>query len=516
MRLTSCLLLSLLPAFAFACNGSSSAAPDEDGGASSSSSGGGDSGSEGGGPGGGFYTPKGCAYSFQPQSSLGFTNLALDDTGAINASMAAPERVRVGLGGGVVKGTPGYADPSTSAAFTWETADANHAAKVKYGTSATALSTVQTGYTWTVPASVSLGTAVNWHEAHVCGLTPATTYYYQVGGGPTGSEVWSATQSFTTMPAAGSSITVGVFGDARDVDTVWQLVNTREKELAVNMTLIPGDVVLSGGAEIEYQQWLDKVWKDPNNAGQFLTLGEQMILPINGNHENDTAPSFANWAIPADAQHQYPETYFSMDVGPVHFVMIDDMYISQITGGSVPAEAQAQLKWLDADLSAAVADRKNHPFIVALSHRGIYSTSLHSGDGDVLAVRGALAPMFDKYKVDLVINGHDHEYERSKPLHAGNPATGAPVVGTGTVYVINAGAGANPYGVNSNPQAYSAKQQGFCGGGSLTGCSYMYVGLYSTIAATATTLTMTAYGAKPSSTTYMNDDVIDTLTLTAQ
>jgi hypothetical protein len=513
MRLTSSLLLSLLPVFAFACGGPTSAAPEDSG--TGSSSGGGDSGSEGG-PGGGFYTPAGCSYSFQPESTLGFTNLALDDTGPINASNAAPVRVRVGLGGGVVKGSAGYADPSTSAAFTWETADANHAAKVKFGTSATALSTVQTGYTWTVPGNISLGTAVNWHEVHVCGLKPDTTYYYQVGGGPSNAEVWSATQSFRTMPASGSSVTVGVFGDARDVDTVWQLVNTREKELGVGLSLIPGDVVLSGAAEIDYQTWLDEIWKDPKNAGGFLTLGEQMILPINGNHENDSAASFANWAVPADAQHQYPETYFSLDVGPVHFVLIDDNYIGQITGGSVGAEAQAQLKWLDADLAAAVADRKNHPFIVALSHKGIYSTSLHSGDGDVLAVRGALAPLYDKYKVDLAINGHDHEYERSKPVHAGTPPTGAPVVGTGTVYVINAGAGANPYGVNVSPQPYSAKQQGFCGNGSTNGCMYQYVGLYSTIAATMTTLTMTAYGAKPSSTSYMNDDVIDTLTLNAQ
>ena len=53
------------------------------------------------------------------------------------------------------------------------------------------------------------------HQVDVCGLTPGTTYYYQVGGGAAGGEIWSATQSFTTVPAAGDPITVGVYGDAR-------------------------------------------------------------------------------------------------------------------------------------------------------------------------------------------------------------------------------------------------------------------------------------------------------------
>lgn len=504
MRIASFLLLSLLPGFALGCNGQSSAAPPED---------------DGGGDGGTttfLYTPKGCSYSFEPQANLGLKDLALDDTGPVSATNGIPQRVRLGLGGAVVKGKPGYADPTTMAAFTWETAEANHAAKVRFGTSASAMSSTQTGYSWTVPASI--GPATNMHEVHVCGLTPGTTYYYQVGGGPSGSEVWSATQSFSTLPTSGT-VKIGVFGDARDNDVVWQIVHERMKELAVDIMLIPGDVVDIGADEGQYQTWLDSIWKDPNNPGQFLTLGQQMILPIDGNHENDTVQSFANWALPADSEHSYPETYASLDVGSVHFAMLDDLYVSQIVGNSVPAEAATQLSWLNADLAAADADRTNHPFIVVLSHRGIYSTSLHSADGDVLATRGALAPLYDKYKVDLAFNGHDHEYERSYPLHANtsNP-TNTPTVGMGmpwTQYIINAGAGADPYGLKGSVQPYSAKQQYFCG--NAKACSqYPYIGFYSTLTATSSGLTMDAYGVVPGSTSYMSDMKIDTVTVNPQ
>jgi len=520
MRASSSLFIALLPVIAIAspvgCSSQSAASPaGDDGGTSSGSSGGGTG--DGGAQSGTFtvYSPQGCAYSFAPPATpAGFTNLAYDDeTTPVTTTGGAPERVRLGLGGGVTKGKAGYADPTTTAAFTWETAEANRAAKVKLGTSMSSLTTVQTGYVWTTTKGI--GAAANMHEVHVCGLKPGSIYYYQVGGGPSGSEVWSATQSFTTVPASGT-ITVGVFGDARDVVGVWQLVHERMKEAGVAMMVIPGDVVDIGADEDLYTQWLNAIWKDPNNAGSFLTLGQQMIIPIDGNHENDTAESFANWAIPGVAGDPYAETYASFEVGSVHFTMIDDLYISQVASGSSNKEATAQLAWIDSDLKAANADRTNHPFIVALSHRGLFSTSNHAADSDVLNTRGQLAPLYDKYKVDLAVNGHDHEYERSKPLHAGATPSGTPVVGAGTQYMINAGAGADPYAINSSPQSYSSGVQvGFCGGGTACGTS-PYVGIYSIFTISATSVKATVYGLKLSATTYTDDTVIDTLTLTPQ
>jgi hypothetical protein len=495
-------LLPLAAAFAPACSSgqSSAAPPDDEGGTTTTAA----------------YTPAGCGYTFDPQTNLGFTGFALDDSSAVSATAGVPTRVRLGVAGGVDKGDKAaYADPSTKASFTWETAEANHAAQVRYATSmaGVASATPQTGYVWTVPKSI--GPAANMHEVHVCGLKPNTHYYYQVGGGP-GQGVWSAVQDFTTMPAAGSNITVGIFGDSRDVDTVWTTVHKRMQEKAPGLLLIPGDVVNLGADEQLYQQWLSDIWKDPNNPGGFLTLGQQMIVPINGNHEAESADSFANWSIPADSMHPYPETYASFDVGPVHFILIDDAMISSLSPGVTNAEASAQLAWIKSDLQAADADRAAHPFIVALSHRGMFSTSNHAGDTDVLATRGQLAPLYDQFKVDLAINGHDHEYEKSKPLHAGSTPSGAPVTGTGTVYVINAGAGADPYAINMSPQDYSSGVQvAFCGNG--TACSTSpYIGLYSFLTATPTTLTLTAYGLKSSSTSISGDTVIDTVTLTAQ
>jgi hypothetical protein len=450
------------------------------------------------------YAPAGCAYTYTPPATLGFTGLALDDSGPVDPTNGAPQRVRLGLGGGTTKGQPGYADPTTTAAFTWETTESDHAAKVQMGTSPDALSQVHTGYVWSESTSGG-NTVTNMHEVHVCGLTPGTTYFYQVGGGPSGSEVWSATQSFTTVPATGA-LTIGVFGDARDSSTPWQAVGVRMRNAAVDMQLVGGDIVDVGSLESLYVTWLDAIWHDPSDATKFVTLGQQMMVPIGGNHENDASDFFSNFAMPGDGP--YAETYGSFDVGNTHFLMLDDQQIGESleSGGPASAEATAQLAWVDQDLAAASADRTAHPFIVVISHRCMFSTSVHATDSDVLAARGVLVPLYDKYAVDLVVNGHDHDYERSKPLKAGNPPTGAPVVGAGTTYVVSAGAGADAYATGT-PQPFTQTSVAYGSGTS-------YIGAYSILTLQGNMLTLTAYGLKASSSTVADDDVIDTVTLT--
>jgi 3',5'-cyclic AMP phosphodiesterase CpdA len=181
---------------------------------------------------------------------------------------------------------------------------------------------------------------------------------------------------------------------------------------------------------------------------------------------------------------------------------MDDEFAALQTDYTQPP-ASVQLQWLDADLNRANQNRTKVPFIVALSHRGLFSTSLHSTDPDVLSARGQLAPLFDKYAVDLVFNGHDHEYERSNPVKAGNPPTGDPIVGSGTTYVICAGAGADPYAIAQISKTYSLKQVAY-------GNATPYIGAYGVLTLESNMLTFNAYGLKASGT----DDVIDTLTLT--
>jgi hypothetical protein len=461
-------------------------------------------GDDGGGPQGYTHSPVGCPYTVTIPDTFAFTSFAPDDgTGA-----SAPIRVRVGLGGGTKAGQPDYANPSTSAAFTWETATAGHAAKVKIGTDPSALTDVHAGYSWTTPPPVGAIGAdepeTYFHEVHACGLTPGKTYYYQVGGGAAGAEVWSATQSFTTVPSTGKLI-VGLLGDARDQFTTWQLVNQRMRDAGVGLMLVSGDIVDIGTQESLFAKWLDSIWHDPADATKFLTLGQTMMVPIAGNHENEAARFFANFAIPGDGP--YAKTYASFNADNTHFVLFDDEQLAVNDVTAPTPQLTAQLAWLDADLAKANADRAAHPFIVVISHRGLVSSSRHALESDVLQVRGALLPLFDKYAVDLVVNGHDHEYERSNPVKAGSPPSGPVVVqpagSGGTVYMIAAGAGAEPYEVGTGTAAYRATTTKF-------GMGTPYIGCYAIATLEGNTFKVQAYGVKSAGV----DDPIDMFTLT--
>ncbi len=471
------------------------------------------------------FSPPGCAYQVEVPTTRPFTNFALDDATPPTSTVGAePVRVRLGLGGDTTKGAAGaaspagYADPTTSASIVWETPAYTTNAKVRFGTSPSQLTTTQPGFVYvSPPPTVGFGTGenpANMHQVDVCGLTPGTTYYYQVGGGASGSEIWSATQSFTTVPAAGSTITVGVFGDSRDSVTTWQLVNQRMQGAAPNLLLVSGDIVDFGTDESLWTQWLDAVWNGQEDGGaadggatSFLTLGQFITVPVPGNHENDSSQFFANFSIPG--RGEYAKQYSSFDVGNTHFVLVDDEAISENPGS---AEADTILGWLDSDLAAANADRVKHPFIVEINHRCLYSTSTHTSDPDVIQARESMAPLFTKYNVNLVLNGHDHEYERSQPLTAGSPPQGSPVIASslaaGTTYVTNAGAGADAYPPNSIPESYVAPntQVGY-GAYSTKG----YVGCYVLLTLEGSTLTLKAYGMKPGNGGLEGDDVIDSV-----
>ncbi|HUE28428.1 MAG TPA: hypothetical protein VMP89_16755, partial [Solirubrobacteraceae bacterium] len=126
-----------------------------------------------------------------------------------------------------------------------------------------------------------------------------------------------------------------------------------------------------------------------------------------------------------------------------------DLYIRDYSAG-------AQLAWLERELQAARKSRATD-WVVCVVHQLVCSSSL-GGNGCDLGVRKAFQPLFDRYGVDLVLSGHDHDYERTFALRGTVPgsATATPRVASdalteidstkGTVYMVLGGGGAAPTG----------------------------------------------------------------------
>lgn len=447
-------------------------------------------------------TPAGCG--FEVASRPEYEGYA--EGTPVTAAQPNIRRVRLGLGGNVAVGSAGRADPSTSIAFAWQTDDGTLASEVTWGPSpdpATWLAeNRQNGATWLTPPGLfkSNGPA-RMHEAYLCGLTPGTTYYYRVGGGPTGSEVWSDVYSFTTTPGPDSEVTIAAVGDSRSLggaSNTWQLLQRRLHSIGPNVQIFSGDVTTMPHDQVEWEGWLDKAWKDTD--GSPLTLAQTLTLAAHGNHDGHSTIYYANLTLPQDvkAYPDYSELFYSVDIGPVHVVVFDDAWV--VAQDYDPAYAKVFGDWLEADLAAANKNRGSVPWIIATHHRAEFSSSTHGEDPDVLRGRAFLMPYWNKHKVDLLMVSHDHNYERSKPL------SGAPEAPTihdnysdGTVYVVCAGAGAPAYGKGTSD---------------FTETSHDYkeapaLGLYSVIRATKAELKLSAYELRADGT----DPEIDTFTI---
>ena len=172
----------------------------------------------------------------------------------------------------------------------------------------------------------------------------------------------------------------------------------------------------------------------------YTTEGNHDSRPSNGNGvaylDAFTLPG--NGGSPAYPDHA--ERYYSFDYGRVHFVVLDTEFAFQDT-----ARRAEQLSWLESDLAGTA-----QPWKIALFHRSPYSAGGEHGSD--LAVRSAFTPLFEQYGVQLVLSGHEHDYERTLP-------TRAAATGTAVTYIVTGGGGAPLYPAGTASwTAYSASR----------------------------------------------------------
>ena len=278
------------------------------------------------------------------------------------------------------------------------------------------------------------------------------------------ADPFSAT--FRTAPAGRAPFRFTSFGDLATPNTAWVL-SYGQSVYAVEAVesfqplfhLLNGDLCYANLNPAVQPE----VWRDFGNNNQ-TSAASRPWMPCLGNHEVEFcngpqgfASYLARYTLPDNRVPGFGGRWYSFRIGSVLFISLDaDDVVYQdaaafVTGPAALTPAAGtghpairpgtsfylrgysggtQTAWLERTLAAGRRDEAVDWIIVQM-HQCAASSSA-TGNGSDLGIRQEWLPLFDLYQVDLVLSGHDHDYERSFPVRGADTDAGREVA-TGAV-----------------------------------------------------------------------------------
>ncbi len=262
------------------------------------------------------------------------------------------------------------------------------------------------------------GVAANFHSVVFESLEPNTLYSYRVGDGAT----WSEWFQFRTAGREGDPFSFLYFGDAQtNLRSLWSRAIRQAYAHLPHAALMlhAGDLVNRANRDVEWGEWFE--------AGSFI-MATIPQMPSPGNHEygrGDNELQLSEFwqpqfTLPLNGPKGLEETCYFTDVQGVRIISLDS-YMAEESDEFL----EKQRVWLDSVL-------QNNPnrWTAVVFHHPIFSPK---STRDNKRMRETFKPLFDKYKVDLVLQGHDHTYARGMakiPMES-KEAT------SGTMYVVS-------------------------------------------------------------------------------
>ncbi|PWI18224.1 phosphoesterase [Streptomyces sp. Act143] len=400
--------------------------------------------------------------AFVPGATAQATPMAAPRTETVDGALVAPFGRHLAYGN----------DPRTEMTVSWQVPVAVKKPFIRVGVHPWDLSRkieaeVRTLYT---PAGVGASADHTQYYVHakLTHLRPGRTYYYGVGHqgfDPAAPHLAGTLGTFTTAPAHKTPFTFTAFGDQ-----------------GVSYHALANDSLILGQNPVFHLHAGDIAYGDPAGQGkagdtgfdsrtwdQFLAQTESVAKSVPwmvsyGNHDmeawyspNGYGGEEARFTLPdngPDKKH-LPGVY-SFVYGNTAIISLDPNDVSYEIPANLGLSGGTQTTWFEGQLRKFRA-RPDIDFVIVFFHHCAYCTSTaHASEG---GVRQEWVPLFEKYTVDLVINGHNHQYERTDVIKGDKVVKKLPIGETaypeteGVVYVTAGAAGRSLYAFSA-PDSY--------------------------------------------------------------
>ena len=240
------------------------------------------------------------------------------------------------------------------------------------------------------------------HKVHVENLEKGKAYSYKIG-----SEAGYYYGAFIVEKEKANSITAIHLSDAQTKDLslhyVWR--NTMAK--AVDTAGKDLDMVLYNGDQFDQNNSSGND-KEPFRLFRYSKAIDVIqdykfdvaYMSSSGNHEPSSPYSHYLMSDVDYAGYDYKGAYYSYDYDYAHFVVLNTNTVNT-----------DQINWLKEDLDKA----SNAKWKVVMMHISPYSTGDHSNKSENQTIVEKLTPVFSEKHVDLVLQAHDHTYNKTMP-----------------------------------------------------------------------------------------------------
>ncbi len=306
-----------------------------------------------------------------------------------SATVTSLSRVTVSMGG----------NSKTERGFSWYLPEVSE----EFTVGETSLEISKTADFQTIVASYTPTPAENGKcQVMAENLEADTQYYYRIMFQVDNISLMD-TGSFRTAPESGAFTFLNV--SDTDADSLEKLAASAET-ICTAYDMVPdagfilhnGDFVGDASSEQNWAALLD---------GAKPALLNTTIVPVAGEQDGENGEFINHFNLEKiNGAKDASGAYYSFDYSNTHFVVLN----TNDAGGL----SDAQLTWLRNDVQAA--KQAGARWTIISLHKGAYLTGAHAYDSDVSEIRSKLVPLMDELGIDLVMQGHDHLYARTKCL----------------------------------------------------------------------------------------------------